>query len=308
MSADRFQRIGEFCEQSGSAALLIIREGKCVYAWGNVQTRYPTHSMRKALLNGLYGIYVDRGVIDTLATLADLNIDDISPKLSETEKQAEVRDLLASRSGVYHQAAAESESMVESRPERGSHPHGTYFYYNNWDFNVLGTIFERVTGKTVFDAFDEEFAVPLGMRHYSPKDGRYLLEEDKSVHPAYHIWMNAYDLALYGLLFQANGVWNGRQIISQDWIKASTTYRSEYIKDVGLGYGWLWYVFSEDAGLGRAFMTTGDGIHMLAVFKDLDLVVVHRVDSERKASEITFTGDNLYQLFGMVVDAVTNGQ
>jgi hypothetical protein len=46
-----------------------------------------------------------------------------------------------SRSGVYHEAAAEAQVMINTRPDRGSHTHGTFFYYNNWDFNVLGTIF-----------------------------------------------------------------------------------------------------------------------------------------------------------------------
>ena len=37
------------------------------------------------------------------------------------------------RSGVYHEAAAESQSMKDARPDRGSHPPGTFYYYNNWD-------------------------------------------------------------------------------------------------------------------------------------------------------------------------------
>lgn len=51
-------------------------------------------------------------------TLKELNIDDIPPLLKEEEKMASVGDLLRSRSGVYHEAAAESEDMVEARPLR----------------------------------------------------------------------------------------------------------------------------------------------------------------------------------------------
>ena len=39
--------------------------------------------------------------------------------------------------------AAETPAMKAARPERGSHAPGTFWYYNNWDFNVLGTVFEK---------------------------------------------------------------------------------------------------------------------------------------------------------------------
>jgi hypothetical protein len=62
-----------------------------------------------------------------------LNIDDIPPSLTKEEKKATVSDLLKSRSGVYHEAAAESRDMVGMRPVRGSHPPGSFYYYNNWE-------------------------------------------------------------------------------------------------------------------------------------------------------------------------------
>ncbi len=99
------------------------------------------------MLNSLYGIYVGKGVIDTSMTLRKLNIDDVKPSLTETEKSARIADLLKSRSGVYHNDAAVSEGMAAGQPERGSHQPGGVFYYNNWDFNVLGTIFEQLTGR-----------------------------------------------------------------------------------------------------------------------------------------------------------------
>jgi hypothetical protein len=58
-------------------------------------------------------------------------------KLNTAEKQATIRDLLMSRSGVYHEAAGEHQEMIDARPERGSHAPETYFYCNNWDFNAL---------------------------------------------------------------------------------------------------------------------------------------------------------------------------
>ncbi len=99
---------------------MILTDGEVVAAWGNIERTYLIHSIRKSMLSVLYGIYVDKGAIDLSKTLAELNIDDLSP-LSDAEKRATVADLLKSRSGIYHDAAAVSASDAASRPSRGSH-------------------------------------------------------------------------------------------------------------------------------------------------------------------------------------------
>jgi CubicO group peptidase (beta-lactamase class C family) len=304
MSEEKLDAIVDFCQESGSAALLILYDGKVVLSWGEVETKYPIHSIRKALLNSLYGIYVERGDIDLDMTLEELGIDDIPPVLTKEEKQAKVLDLLRSRSGIYHPAAAEAQAMIDSRPERGSHPPGSFFYYNNWDFNVLGTIFEQETGRGIFEAFYQEIAQPLGMVDFRVENGMYMYEEEKSQHPAYHFYMTAHDMALYGLLYMNNGTWNGRQIVPAEWIAESTRLHSMISPEIGFGYGYLWNVISEELGLGRVFLHTGVGIHLLAVFPDLKVVVVHRVDT--LADDIRFTGDDLNHLFELLATVLAD--
>ena len=65
----------------------------------------------------------------------------------------QVVDLLRARSGVYHPVDFETALMKKNRPERGSHARGTFWYYNNWDFNALGTIFEKEAGLKIGEAF-----------------------------------------------------------------------------------------------------------------------------------------------------------
>lgn len=298
MSEEKLDAMVDFCKESGSAALLILHDGKVALSWGEVDTKYPIHSIRKALLNSLYGIHVERGDIDLDMTLEELGIDDIPPVLSEEEKQARLFDLIRSRSGVYHPAAAEAQQMIDSRPERGSHPPGSFFYYNNWDFNALGTIFEQETGRGIFEAFYEEIAQPLGMKDFRVEDGMYMVEEEKSLHPAYHFFMSAHDMALYGLLYMNDGTWNGEQVVPAEWIAESTRLHSMMNPEMGLGYGYLWNVISEDVGLGRAFFHTGAGVHLLAVFPDLKVVVVHRVDT--LADDVRFAENDLNGLFDLL--------
>jgi CubicO group peptidase (beta-lactamase class C family) len=95
-------------------------------------------------LSALYGIGVAEGRIKLDQTLAELGIDDRAPSLSDSEKQATIRDLLMMRSGVYHPAAYEGPGIAERRLQRGSHPPGSFWYYNNWDVNTLGIIYEKL--------------------------------------------------------------------------------------------------------------------------------------------------------------------
>jgi CubicO group peptidase (beta-lactamase class C family) len=304
LSTEKLDALVDFCEDKGSAALLVLYDGKVVLSWGEVETKYPSHSIRKALLNSLYGIYVDRGEIDLDMTMEELGIDDIPPVLTQEEKQATVFDLLRSRSGVYHPAAGETQQMADMRPERGSHPPGSFYYYNNWDFNVLGTIFEQQTGEGIFEAFYEDIAQPLGMVHFRVEDGIYHYERDKSLHPAYPFLISAHDMALYGLLYMNDGNWNGRQIVPASWIAESTRPHSLMNHEIGLSYGMLWNVLPEELGLGRFFFHTGVGIHMLAVLPDLKVVIVHRVDT--LANDVRLTGDDLSDLFGLLAAALVD--
>jgi CubicO group peptidase (beta-lactamase class C family) len=124
--------------------------------------------------------------------------------------------------------------MAKARPPRGSHAPGTFWYYDNWDFNLLGTIREHATGTGIFDAFDQKIAKPIGMQDYRPQDGSYFRGE-ASIHPAYPIRMSARDLARFALLSLHKGNWAGRQIVPEGWVEESTRAysRSAY----GSGYG-----------------------------------------------------------------------
>ncbi|MDH4196038.1 MAG: beta-lactamase family protein [Candidatus Aminicenantes bacterium] len=299
-SSERLAEVTKYLDKIGSAAFLALYDGKAFLSWGQVEKKYWCHSMRKAFLSSLYGIYIKRGLIDLNKTIKELGLDDIPPRLTEDEKQAKVVDLIRARSGIYHPAAAESEEMAASRPQRGSHAPGTFFYYNNWDFNALGTIFEQETGAKIFEAFEREIAKPIGMRDFRASDGEYQFEKDKSIYPAYHFRMTARDLALFGLLYQRNGVWNGKEIIPRDWIELSTKAHSVMDEKSGISYGYLWYVLPDDSPFGRAFFHTGVGVHMVMVLPASKLVLVHRVDTD---APYTITSQNLYELLGLLMAA-----
>ncbi|KAA3662233.1 MAG: class C beta-lactamase-related serine hydrolase [Calditrichaeota bacterium] len=304
-SSQQLNDAKQFAEQSGYAAVMALYDGKVFFNWGEITKNYKCHSIRKPFLSALYGIHVMQGNISLDATLAELGIDDIPPSLTIEEKQATVRDLLKSRSGVYHEAAAETQEMKELRPERGSHPPGTFFYYNNWDFNALGTIFEQETGTRIFEEFKRRIADPIGMEDFSVSNCYYQYEDSLSMHPAYSFRMSARDMARFGVLYQKNGNWKGTQIIPTDWINESTTTYSILDSTAGVGYGYMWYTIPDGSGFAQmigasGFYHTGVGVHIVIVLPELKLVLVERYDTD---GSWTDPGDAGMELGLMIINA-----
>ena len=315
-SSSKLDTLAKFLGEAGSSAMMIMVDGNVVFEWGAVDCPHTVHSIRKALLNSLYGVMIDRGKIDTTKTLHELGIDDIEP-LSDAEKNATIADLLRSRSGVYHHAAAVSGGMLQGMPARGDHQPGEHYYYNNWDFNVLGAILEQETGESIYDMFRDEIAMPIGMMDFDgtytsidaeaedveipDTHGFYQFERSKSKFPAYHFRLSARDMALYGQLFLNKGNWDGKRILSEDWIETSTKPYSVVDPEYGIGYGMLWRVLMKNEWrTSRSFFHTGAGIHMLGVYPSLKMVLVHRVDTENGSD---FHQGHFYQMIDLVFDA-----
>ncbi|MCK0196835.1 beta-lactamase family protein [Ancylobacter sp. 6x-1] len=268
---DRLTRLGAEAERLPVTALVILQDDAIIETFGDSAAKVDVVSVRKSLLGALIGIAVDAGQIRLDATLADLGIDDIPPSLTPQERQATVRDLLMARSGIYHPAAHETAPMKRDRPARGSHAPGTFWLYNNWDFNALGTIYRRATGLDIFQAFATKIAGPIGMQDFVPADGRYV-REPISEHPAYPFRLTARDAARFGRLYLQGGSWNGKQIVPAQWVRDSTSTFSQTGRG-RLGYGYLWWTLPSDRyGAGAAF-AAGYGGQMIAIVPEKKLVV-----------------------------------
>lgn len=264
--------------------LMVIEDGSVVASWGDVKKPVNCHSVRKSFLSALYGIYIEKKQINLASTLGEEKIDDTPTKLSQLEKTASIEDLLKARSGIYINAAYETKSMRQKRPKRASHPPGKFWYYNNWDFNALGTIFTNRTKRSVFDAFKSQIADPIGMEDFDLSHTKFVFEKDKSSHPAYVFHMSTRDRARFGLLFLNEGTWNKKKIISKNWITRSTKSYSNAGK--GVGYGYLWWISENGKHLGASFKGTpfsarGNHGQYIIVIPEMNLVMAHTVDKQK---------------------------
>lgn len=308
LSKSKLEEAKAFSETLHTAAVMVVVDGKVAYQWGEVDKKFNTHSIRKSVMSALYGKYVLNGTIDLEATMADLGINDVEG-LTKEELRATVRDCLKSRSGVYHPALYETEGMKRRKPERHTHRAGTFWYYNNWDFNVLGTIFEQLTQQSLFEALQRDIAGPIGMEDYQPADGKYISGK-ASMHKAYPFHVSARDLARFGWLMLNNGKWNDLQVIDSTWVHETTRYYSDATLYGRSGYGYLWWVarnHTRHPHLSHAEVPEGSysakgarGQHLL-VIPEYNMVIVHRVNTDVKGNSVS--GGDIGRLFKIILDA-----
>lgn len=297
----------KYADSVQSGAVMIVHRGLVVDAWGDVDRKLELHSVRKSVVSALFGIAADRKEIHLDRTLGELGIDD-GGKLTAAERGARVRDLLAARSGVYLPAAYADASQNAERPARGSHAPDTFWFYNNWDFNALGPIYERFADSSLYESLDRRLAKPIGMQDYTPGDGYPVYEPSGSRYPAHTIRMSTRDLARFGQLFLQDGVWNRKRLISHEWIVESTTPKSETGAE-GRGYGYLWWTQRpadlpgyEEVDKRALFYGSGTGGQFVAVVPSDDLVVVHRGDTDHGRN---VSGRNVWRIFDMILQART---
>ena len=302
-SRQKLQKAEGWSQQIGSIAVMVLHRGAVVAEWGDTAAKTELASVRKSVLSALIGIAIERKQLDLSQTIGSLGIDDSEPSLTPGEKGATVRDLLQARSGVYHAALYETRAAAAERPARHSHKPGTFWYYNNWDFNTLGTIYERAVRSSIFDAFEREIARPIDMHGYLPTDGRYVAGA-ASVYPAYPIRMSARDLARFALLYLHKGRWQDRQIISAAWVEESTRAHSH--SEFGPGYGYLWWTGPISNGVAPVvnlpkgtFYAAGTGGQYAFIIPAYDLVVVHRAPHPDSGVDLRTVG----RLLWLILDA-----
>ena len=274
-----------------TTAVEVKHRGRTVYRYGDERRISYLASARKSLVSMLYGPSIARGQIDPDATLESLGFDDLGGLLP-VERTATIRHLLEARSGVYHRAANLGDAS-ERAPPRGSVQPGSYFLYNNWDFNALGALFEKLTGRGLYAAFGEDIARPIGCEDWDENlHVTQAIRNDTgaSSWPAHHFMLSTRDMARLGQLMLQGGRWDGRQVIPRDWTKLTTSIvtpaaqvaRTSSFID-GLAYGYLWWIFDPagawpDHAKG-GFSASGAFGQFITVLPRLDLVIAHKTQA-----------------------------
>lgn len=280
------QEINSFIESKNmtTTGLMVVVGGEVIHSYGNVSELSYIASCRKSILSMMLGKYVEDGTINLSRSMNDLGIDDIGGLLP-IEKTATIFNCITARSGVYH-AASNSGDDSNYAPERGSKTPGSDFLYNNWDFNVAGTIFENLTGRNIYSVFQSDLAIPLQLQDFSLSAQRKGGTLTISKFPAYHFYLSARDLARLGYLMLRKGKWHNTQIISKNWVETSTLAYTKvnqmnptFRKSDSFGYGYMWWVWDGSDNQGayqNGYTAIGAGGQFITVLPALDMVITQK--------------------------------
>jgi len=289
----RLAALRAWLQSLDTTAMMVIVGGRSLFEYGDLSHLSYLASVRKSILAILYGKYVESGTIQLDRTLEELAFTDVGGLMPE-ELEVRVEHLITARSGVYHQASNAGDDTA-SAPPRGSQRPGTYYLYNNWDFNAAGAVFELLTKKEIYDALQTDLAQPIGMQDFDRAAQRKSGNLERSQHQAYHMWLSTRDMARVGLLMLREGNWAGRQVISREWARRITSLVTPFHemnpprqRALGSGnrwgYGYMWWVWDAPTSSGPfvgAYTGMGAGGQFITVLPALDMVVAHKTDTQQ---------------------------
>ncbi len=292
-SSARLQALRGWLQALDTTAMMVSVGGRSLFEYGDLTQQSYLASVRKSVLAILYGKYVENGTIKLDRTLRELEFNDVGG-LSPREQEATIEHLITARSGIYHPASNPGDN-TDSAPPRSSQRPGSYYLYNNWDFNAAGAVFEKLTGRDIYDALESDLAKPIGMQDFDRARQRKSGDPNRSQHRAYHIWLSTRDMARIGLLMLRQGDWAGQRVVARDWARRITglvTPLNEMnppdLRALGSGrrwgYGYMWWVWDSPNSPGPfqgAFTGMGAGGQFITVLPQLDLVIAHKTDMEQ---------------------------
>lgn len=247
----------QFLKDSWTTGFLVIQNDSIRfenYYLGNTDTtRNISWSMAKSFISALTGIAVDEGKIRDI----NQNVEEYVPLLKGSAYEGvKIKDVLQMATGVGFNedygdltsdinrwgrgfALGESQDEFAGSLKRELKP-GTVNHYVSINTHVLGMILTKATGKTITKYMQEKLYTPLGME----TNGYWLIDGKKMEMALGGLNLTLKDFAKIGTLFLQKGNWNGKQIVSEKWVKESTTPDGPHVQPTKneFGYGYQWWL------------------------------------------------------------------
>jgi CubicO group peptidase (beta-lactamase class C family) len=288
-------RSGEF-QKIGS--VLVARHGQLVYEAyfdGDAQTLRDTRSATKSITEILVGIAIEEKKLSGVDAPVLSLLPEHAAKIQNPDPRKQkitVEDFLTMSSPLecddWNDASRGNEErmyvvedwaqFILDLPIRGrmhlgeqieGPPYGRYFSYCTGGVFTLSEILAKVTGTRADQYAKDKLFEPLDITRvewvYSPLN---------IPQTGGGLRLTSRDLLKIAELYRQNGLWGGKQIVPEQWVRVSTRPHARI--DDQTEYGYLWWLksFSTDGKNYPAFYMSGNGGNKIAVFPGLDMSVV----------------------------------
>jgi CubicO group peptidase (beta-lactamase class C family) len=270
--------------------LVVARHGKLVledYFYGFDGDR--THDLRstgKSFTSALVGMAIERGTGLRLDTPVVSLFPEYRPLANPDPRKDRItiRDLLTMSSGLNcDDSVASSPGNEDTLFSQTAQPDyykytldlpmarkpGEYpMHYCTAGINLLGGALRHVTGRSYAELFDDWIAKPLQFSTY-----HLATQPTKEAYGGGGLYVRPRDTLKLGQLYLDRGVWNGRRLLSANWIDQSTRRWTGYNAEHGYGFAWHLFNLTFDGVTYREYEAQGNGGQLIMVMPQLDLAV-----------------------------------
>jgi CubicO group peptidase (beta-lactamase class C family) len=284
--------LGPVPASRGGTNGIIIKNGYIVAEFGDTSVVEPTYSVAKSYLSTVLGLTIDRGMIKSVTDPVRNYIKDggyDSPHNARITWEHHARQTSEWEGTMFGKPSTflgtEEFGNGQMKPRAIREP-GTYYEYNDVRVNRFSLSMMRLWKRSIGDVLKTEIMDPIGASDtwkwigYDNADvdveGRLIRSVPGGTRWGGGIWMNTRDHARFGLLMARNGKWNGKQLVSESWIKQATTVGGAPNSP---DYGYLWWLNTKGANRGvptTSYRASGNGGHSIFVDPEHDLVAVFR--------------------------------
>jgi CubicO group peptidase (beta-lactamase class C family) len=304
----KVRNLEDFLTKTGTQAFIVIRNDTLLYEkYFNGAKRDSTvvsFSTAKSFTSALVGIAIQEGLIKSEADPITTYLPELAERDARFQKIT-IHDLLGMASGIrfdeerflWHDESNLTYRFTDLRSLALNktviiEPPGQTFLYNDYNPILLGMILERATGKPVTQYLQEKLWTPLGMEF----GASWTVDSDATRFEMMSCCINAHaiDFAKFGRLYLNQGNWDGRQLVSADWVAKSTRVDKGRKLDEKMSYGSLWWELPS-ANETNDFFAWGNLGQFIYVSPSRNLIIVRNGERYGLEGEGSEWGEIFYQ-------------
>lgn len=279
---------------------MILRHGKvALEAYWHPNRADETHrlySATKSFVSIAIGLLADKKMLSLDDKIVRFFPDLVSESTHSFVRKATVRDLLRMatpfKKPTYGDPDVSGKDWLASYFRTpADHPAGTVYNYDSCGTYVLGAIVRRLTGKQFYEFLREEILDELGIA----KSSRCLLGPDGEAWAGSAILLGTRDFAKFSQFLLQGGVWNGKRLISEEYIREATTKQIDNDPEGSgepwrCGYGYQFWILRDNA-----FCMLGAGGQISVCLPQKELVFVCTADIQGRNDGKSLIFDMLWR-------------